>query len=142
MPRTWALAATLCLLACAAARAGSPLKNGSFEAARTVEGAASVDQGFGLWTLGPGRLAPSHWTLNTAYPGECSVLSGGARSGERFLRLRGTAKGRDAHVYQPCSALQAGIQSIGHIAYVQDGHDEHLRRFAPIVPQLVAFCNQ
>jgi len=94
--------------AATAARAGSLLRNGGFEAARTVKGAPAADGGFGLWSLGQGRLAPAGWTLNTAYPGECSVLSEGARSGERFVRLRGTAKGRSAHIYQPCPGIKVG----------------------------------
>ncbi|OGV70078.1 MAG: hypothetical protein A3K19_27615 [Lentisphaerae bacterium RIFOXYB12_FULL_65_16] len=84
------------------------LKNGDFEAVRTIDGPPSVDQGFGVWTLGPDKLAPADWSLNPAFPGELAIVSEGAHSGKNFLRLRATTAERDAHVYQPGPAIKPG----------------------------------
>lgn len=84
------------------------LQNGGFEDTRVVAGAASPDQGFGVWALGEDRLAPSGWSLNSAYPGSLEVLSDGAAEGERFLRLRGDGARGVAHVFQACPAVRAG----------------------------------
>jgi len=84
------------------------LRNGGFEEARVVEGPASGDQGFGLWTLGENKLAPAGWSLNSAYPGSVEVVTGGAPEGERFLRIRANGQRGMAHVYQPCPGLAAG----------------------------------
>ena len=108
MCRVWTLAAAVMAVTSAAARAETLLRNGGFETARAVKGAPAPDGGFGLWTLGEGSLAPTGWTLNPAYPGECSVLAEGAHGGKRFLRLRGTAANRSTHIYQPCGGIKAG----------------------------------
>ena len=100
--------AALSLFISYTAHAESLLKNGSFEAVRTVTGAPSSDAGFGLWTLGPDRTAPTDWVLNSAYPGELLVISDGAYSGEKLVRVRATGEARSAHLYQPCPGLQAG----------------------------------
>ena len=91
----------------AAAQGESLLKNGGFEAIRIVKDAPSADVGFGVWQLGPGRQAPTHWTRNSAYPGELLVLSEGAHSGKHCVRLRATGK-RAAHLFQSCQAVQSG----------------------------------
>ena len=108
MAARFAYAVTCALLMCAAAQAEDMVRNGGFEAAHVVKAAASVDIGFGVWALGEGKLAPDKWTLNTAYPGEFSVLSAGAHSGKSFVRIRGANEQRPAHVYQPVPGLQPG----------------------------------
>jgi len=88
-----------------AADAQPLLKNGGFETAHVVKGAASRDIGFGVWGLEAGRRAPDDWVLNPAYPGALSVLSAGSHSGKSFVRVRGSNEKRDAHVYQPVPGL-------------------------------------
>ena len=107
MKRCVVLIVGACVTPWGAARAGSLLTNGGFETTRVVKGAPSKDIGFGVWTLGPDRRVPAHWHLNSAYAGECSVLSDGAHSGRQFLRIRGAGP-RDAHVYQPCPGIHLG----------------------------------
>ena len=108
MAKILALAAAALILSCVSTRAQSLLKNGGFETVHTVKGAPTADVGFGVWKLGVERQAPTHWNLNTAYPGECLVLSDGAQSGKRFVRIRATGKRGVAHIYQPCPDLKSG----------------------------------
>ncbi len=91
-----------------AAQTGPLLRNGGFTEVRTVAGAPSADQGFGIWTLGPEALLPLHWTLNASFPGELAVVSAGAPPAERSLRLRANGARGEAHLCQPCPELQAG----------------------------------
>ncbi|MBM4082433.1 MAG: hypothetical protein FJ278_22200, partial [Planctomycetes bacterium] len=93
---------------CCAASAETLVQNGGFEAAQAVKGAPSADQGFGVWKLGEGNLAPGNWTLNPALPGELSVLSTGAHSGKNCVRIRGSFPQRPAHLFQPCPGVKAG----------------------------------
>ena len=102
------LALPLVMLATAAVHSQPLLRNGDFETAQTVDGPASTDQGFGVWTLGQGGLAPADWSLNPAYPGELSIVSEGAHSGKSFLHIRAVTAAREAHIYQPCPALKPG----------------------------------
>ena len=109
--RLWSprLLAVVGVLAFAPACAGEGfLKDASFETAGAVQAASTPDIGFGVWTLGAGNLAPTEWTMNAAFPGELSVISGDAHSGQSFLRLRANGKRGVAHVYQPCPGLEAG----------------------------------
>ena len=93
------------LIVSSAVHARPLLHNGGFETTRVIKGKPHGDVGFGLWRLGAQREAPTHWTLNSAFPGECLMPSQGARSGKRFLRVRATGKRGTAHVYQPCRGL-------------------------------------
>jgi hypothetical protein len=97
----------LLVLAAGTVPAQPALRNGDFEAVQTVTGPPSVDQGFGVWKLSQGGLAPADWSLNAAYPGELEIVSAGAPAGKSFVRLR-AAGARDAHLYQPCQGLEAG----------------------------------
>ena len=110
MQRNLPIAMLAIALACAAAHGQSLLNNAGFEAVRTVKGPASGDIGFGVWKLGPGRDAPTHWTLNSAFPGECFVPSEGVHSGKRFLRIRASGQRGTAHVFQPCPGMEAGAR--------------------------------
>jgi len=96
------------LMSTGVAPAQALLKNGDFEATRTIAGPPSVDQGFGIWKLGPENLAPADWWLNPALPGELAIVTEGAHSGKNFLRIRAAAAKRDAHIYQPCPAIKPG----------------------------------
>ena len=102
------LVAPVLLLSMGVAQAQPLLKNGDFEAARTINGPPSVDQGFGIWKLGPGNLAPADWSLNPALPGELTIVTEGAPSGKNFLRICAAASVRDAHIYQPCPVIKPG----------------------------------
>lgn len=102
------LAVSVLVMSMGVAHAQPLLKNGDFEVARTINGPPSVDQGFGVWQLGPENLAPADWRLNPALPGEIAVVSEGTHSGKNFVRIRAVAAERDAHIYQPCPAIKPG----------------------------------
>jgi len=55
------------------------------------------------WQLDDARLAPTAWSLNTAYPGTLALPT----DPTRYLSITAPA-GRDAHVYQMVAGLEAG----------------------------------
>jgi len=107
------------------------LQNAGFEEVASVRPGA--DGRVGGWVLGDPPQVPSHWQPNSAYPGQLACGVGGARTGERFVRL--TASGStSAHLYQLCSGLRPGTWyrvgawvrggplEISFYDYFQDGH--------------------
>lgn len=127
------LLASLPLLVAALAPAQAPplLQNGGFEALTPVTpGADGLVAG---WTLAAPPQVPTHWSLNSAYPGHLAIGSAGAHGGEHFVALQ-AGPGQYAHLFQMCvglapdtwyrvSAWSRGAPLlISFYEYFEDGH--------------------
>ena len=83
------------------------LRNPSFEVVSPGK-APSKGNELGRWVLKGDLLAPTEWTLSSAYPGELEVIEGDAADGQRCLRVAAGPK-RAAHLAQRCPALRRGL---------------------------------
>jgi len=85
----------------------SLLRNPSFEAVTPAK-ARPRENKLDRWVLKSDLLAPTEWTLSSAYPGELEVIEGDAADGQRCLRVAAGPK-RAAHLAQRCPALRRGL---------------------------------
>ena len=111
--RNWARAlhsAIAALTAALAAHLAFPqqdnlIANSGFEAVGVATpGADGLVSG---WKVGEPAQVPASWSLNAAYPGELTIGTEEAHSGERFVRITAPQEG-SAHLYQMCEGLEAG----------------------------------
>ncbi len=111
--------------------------NGDFETLKPVT--PDADGLLSGWTLGTPPQLPEKWALNSAYPGEISIGTEGAYSGETFVRLRASGK-TSAHLYQTLETLRPGTWYRVSL-WVRGGpvHVQFYQYFAsgPIVTQIV-----
>lgn len=94
------------LLLAATAFAQTPLlQNGGFEATRTV--ALDANGQYSNWKLGDPPTVADKWVLNSHYIGTLTVLSEGAKEGQKFVRMT-SPQGGSAHLYQPLQGVKLG----------------------------------
>jgi len=111
-------AASICTLAAAAEAPEAEkafVNNGSFETLQQLAAPPAAGEK-GQWILKSDLKAPAQWTLSSAFPGELTVVEGGAADGERFLRLAAGVN-RAAHLFQQCPALRRGLSYEVSIRY-------------------------